>query len=130
MLPDLEALLVLLHVVNHLHEFLADSVSLLHGVRLAIDTDNRLGVRLAQVYPLVGEINLHTVNIIHLCGRISSKHLLHLHQDGIDIRLRGQVDAVLSDLIVGEGSTQPLTLHPFLAREVRKRAIPTRASRP
>ena len=42
---------LLLHVVDHLHEALAERVGLVHGLRLAIDADDGLGVRLAQVYP-------------------------------------------------------------------------------
>ena len=37
---------LLLHVVDHLHEALAERVGLLHGLSLAIDADDGLGVRL------------------------------------------------------------------------------------
>lgn len=34
----------LLHIVNHFHQLLAEGISLLHGVCLAVDTDDRLRV--------------------------------------------------------------------------------------
>ena len=57
---------VLLHVVDYLHELLAEIVGQFHGLGLAVDADDRLGVRLAEVYPTVGEVDLHTVDIIFL----------------------------------------------------------------
>ena len=36
--------LKLLHVVNYLHELLAEFIGLLHSLSLAVDTDDRLGV--------------------------------------------------------------------------------------
>ena len=47
---------ILLHIVNHLHELLAQFISLLHGRGLAIYADDRLGITLAEVNPLVREI--------------------------------------------------------------------------
>ena len=58
------------------------------------------------MYPAVGEVNLHTVNIINLSGGILCKHLLDLDEDGVDIGLWGEVDAILGNLIVGELLTQ------------------------
>lgn len=47
---------ILLHIINHLHELLAQFISLLHGRGLAIYADDRLGITLAEVNPLVREI--------------------------------------------------------------------------
>lgn len=49
---------ILLHIVNHLHEFLAQFISLLHGRGLAIYADDRLGITLAEVNPLVRKSSL------------------------------------------------------------------------
>ena len=68
------------------------------------------------MYPLVGEVNLHTVNIVHLCCSVGSKHFLHLHQYGINIRFRSQVDTVLGYLIVGECLAQLTDLTTFLRK--------------
>ena len=48
---------------DYLHQTLGQLVGLLHGLCLAIDADNGLGVRLAQVYPAVGEVDLHAVDV-------------------------------------------------------------------
>ena len=54
---------ILLHIVNHLHEFLAQLISLLHSRSLAIYTDDRLGITLAEVNPLVREIELDAIDM-------------------------------------------------------------------
>ena len=96
----------LLHVVDHLHEAFAEFVGLLHGLGLAIDANDRFGVRLAEVYPAVGEVDLHAVDIVDGGAVVVGEHLLHFHEDGVDIGARGEVDAVLGNLIVGEGLAQ------------------------
>ena len=53
----------LLHIVDHLHEALAEFVGFLYGLGLVVDADNGLGVRLAQVNPAGGEVNLHAVDV-------------------------------------------------------------------
>ena len=89
-----------------MHQTLAQLVGLFHGGSFAVDADDRLSVRLAQVYPTVREVNLHTVDVVDLSSGVFGKHLLHLDKDGIDIGLRGQVDAVFGNLVVGELATQ------------------------
>ena len=92
---------LLLHVIHHLHELFAQGIGLFHGVSLAVNADDRLGVRLAQMYPLVGEVDFHAVDVGNLFIAI---HLLYLEQDGINIGRGSEVDTVLCNEIVGEGS--------------------------
>ena len=96
----------LLHIVDHLHELLAEVVGLLHGLSLAVDADDGLSVRLAQVNPTVGEVDLHTVDVVDRGTVVLGEHLLHLHQDGVDIGLGCEVDAVLRNLVVGVHAAQ------------------------
>mgnify|MGYP003244395378 CR=1 FL=1 len=50
--------------VDYVHNLLPDLLSSLHSRCFAIYTDDRFGITLAQVYPLIGKVNFHTVNII------------------------------------------------------------------
>ena len=56
--------------------------------------------------PTVGEVDLHTVDIVDLGAVVLCKHLLDLHEDGVNIGLGGEVDAILGYLVVGEGGAQ------------------------
>lgn len=94
---------LLLHVIHHLHELFAQGIGLFHGVSLAVNANDGFGVRLAQMYPLVGEVDFHAVDVGNLFIAI---HLLYLEQDGIDIGRGSEVDTVLCNEIVGEGSAQ------------------------
>ena len=62
------------HFLNHLHQLLAYGIGFLHGGSLAIDTDDWLGVGFAEMHPLVGKINLHSINIGNL---LIGVHFLH-----------------------------------------------------
>ena len=109
----------LLHVVDYLHELLANGIGLFSCGSLAIDADDGLGVRLAQMYPTISKVNLHAVDIVHGlnvkgCSRI--EELLHLLEDGIDIRCWLQVDAVLCHEIVGIGLAELAYLAAFLCQ--------------
>lgn len=42
-------------------DFVAQSLSLLHGVRLGVDANDGLGIGLAQMYPAVGIVYLNAV---------------------------------------------------------------------
>ena len=95
-----------MHVVDHLHDFLAKFVGHVHRRRFAVNADDGLGIRLAQVYPTIREVNLHTVDIVDLRAIVLGEQLYHLDEDGVDIGLRGEVDAVLRNLIVWEGGAQ------------------------
>ena len=88
---------MLRHLVNQVHNLLAESVGFLHGVGLGVNADDGLGVRLAKVNPLVGEVNLHTVDVGHLLVLVE---FLHLLEHGIDIRGRAEVNAVLGDVVL------------------------------
>ena len=97
---------MLLHIVDDLHEALAQLVGFGHRLCLAVDADDGFGVRLAQVYPTGGEVNLNTVDVVDDGFRVLGKHLLNLDKDGVDIGLGREVDAVLGYLVVGERAAQ------------------------
>ena len=97
---------ILLHIVNHLHELLAQFISLLHGRGLAIYADDRLGITLAEMNPLVREIELDAIDICYGDILLLTIHLLNLHEDSIYIGRWSQVDAVLGDEIVREAGTE------------------------
>ena len=54
----------LLHVVDHLHKLFSEIVGQFHGLSLAVNADDRLSVRLAEMYPTVGEVDLHAVEFL------------------------------------------------------------------
>ena len=54
------------------------------------------------MYPLIGEVNLHSVNVIDFLIFI---HFLHLLQDGVYISLRSKVNTVFGDKIRRISST-------------------------
>ena len=70
---------------------------------LAVDTDDRLGIALAQVHPFIGEVYLHAVDISYLLVLIE---FLHLSQDGIHIGIGRQVHPVLGHEVGRIGGTQ------------------------
>ena len=106
----------LIHVVDRLHELFAEVIGLLHGAGFAIDADNGLGIRLAEVNPAVGEVDLHTVYIIDRCAVVVCEHLLDLREDGIDIGTRGEVNTVFGNLIVRECLVQFADSTAFLCK--------------
>ena len=105
-----------MHIIYNLHELLADFVSLFHGWGFTIHPDDRLGIGLTQMYPFGGEINLHTVDIVNMGCGVGREHLLHLDEDGVNIGIRSEVDAILGYLIVGELSPQFANLTAFLGK--------------
>ena len=58
------------------------------------------------MYPLVGEVELHAVDVGNGYVLLLAIHLLHLHEDGIHVGGGSQVDTVLGDEIVGEAGTK------------------------
>ena len=96
----------LLHIVDNLHELLAEIVGLGHRLRLTIDAADGFGVGLTEVYPTIGEVDLHTIDIVDDSAVVPGKHLLHLDENSVDIGIRREVDTILSDLVVGEGLAQ------------------------
>ena len=85
---------VLNHGVDDFHHILAYGIGGFHRGGLGIDSDDGLGIALAQVNPLVGEVYLDTVDIINLLLGIDT---LDFGQDGIDISTGLEVDTVLGD---------------------------------
>ena len=60
------------------HQLLAECVSFFGSMSLTVDTDDRLRVALAQVHPLVGEVEFHTVDVSNLYIGLRSEVRLHL----------------------------------------------------
>ena len=58
------------------------------------------------MYPLVREVKLHAIDIRYLDILLLTIHFLHLHQDGIHIGRRCQVDTILGNEVVREGCTK------------------------
>lgn len=52
--------------INHIHYLLAYFICRFHGCSLRINTDNRFSITLTQMYPLVWEIDFHTVYVVYL----------------------------------------------------------------
>ena len=96
----------LFHRIHHVHNLFANLVGCLHCGGFGIDTDDGLGIGLAEVYPLVGEVNLHTVDVVHFDAGLPCVHCLHLGEDGIHVGGGIEVNAVLGDGVVGVGGTE------------------------
>ena len=111
---------ILLHIVNHLHEFLAQLISLLHGRSLAIYTDDRLGITLAEVNPLVWEIELDAIDICYVDILLLTIHLLYLDENCIYIGRWSEVNAVLGDEIVREAGTEFAHLAAFVSQTAQE----------
>ena len=75
-------------------ETLRQRVGLGHGFRLGVDADDRLGVRFAQMNPVLREVDFHAVYIVHVFTGIT---LLYLTQYFIHIDRRRQLDLVLGN---------------------------------
>ena len=73
-------------------------LSLVHGAGFGIDADDGFGVRLAEMYPTIGEVKLHAVNISYLDAWFARILLLHASKNSIDISLRRKVNTLLGDL--------------------------------
>ena len=58
---------ILLHIVNHLHQFLANLIGSFHRSCFAIYANDWLRIRLTQMNPTVGEVNLDTIYVVDLC---------------------------------------------------------------
>ena len=58
------------------------------------------------MYPLVGEVNFHTVDVVHFDAGLPCVHCLHLGEDGIHVGGGIEVNAVLGDGVVGVGGTE------------------------
>ena len=64
------------HRIYYIHDVLAQLVGSLHGACLGINTDDGFGIGLEKEYPLVGEVNLHTVDIVNLLVLVKFLNLL------------------------------------------------------
>ena len=58
------------------------------------------------MYPAVGKVDLHTVDVVHFGAVVLGEHLLYLDEDGVYIGLWSEVDAILRYLIIREGFAQ------------------------
>ena len=66
------------HFLHHIHDLLAYLLSFLKGMCFTIHADDRLGIAATQVYPLVREVNLHTVDVVDIDFRLTSIHGFYL----------------------------------------------------
>lgn len=74
-------------------DLLSEVVCLVHGGRFGVYADYRLGVGLAEVYPAVGEVYLHAVNVGHGLVGIA---FFHSCEYGIYIDIGGKFDFVFA----------------------------------
>ena len=77
-------------------------ISFLYGVRLAIDADDRFGVRLTEMYPTVGKVNLHAIDGSDtLVGEL----VFDTFEQCIHIHIGRKIDAVLGYAVFGIGAS-------------------------
>mgnify|MGYP006877192126 FL=1 len=88
--------------INHIHYLLAYFICRFHGCSLRINTDNRFSITLTQMYPLVWEIDFHTVYVVYLFILIQFLYLAN----SVHIRFRSQINAILGNEIRRISSTQ------------------------
>ena len=98
--------LLLCHIIDNIHELFAKFVGFVHGVSLAVYTDDRLCVALAKVYPRVREVDLYSVDIVDCSCRVRSKHLLNLYKDSVNIGRCSEIDAIFCYRILRERSSE------------------------
>ena len=70
-----------------------------HSAGFGIDTDDGLGVRLAEMYPTVGEVKLHAVYICHLDAWLARILLLHTCENCVDVNFGRKVNTLLGYLV-------------------------------
>ena len=85
------ALLLLGHGVDHIHNLLCQGISFFASVSLSINTDDGFCVGLAEVYPLVGKVNLHSIDVSDLLVFVD---FLNLLKQGKDIGGGFEIDAI------------------------------------
>lgn len=118
---------MLCHFSYDIFDLLSELLGLLHRMRLGIDSYDRLRIGFAQMHPTVGEIYLHAVDIGNLFAGIA---LLYLLEDSVYIDFRSKLYLVFGYGVSRISLLSSLTFLPLLARSDRKRATPTKASRP
>ena len=69
------------HVIHNVHDLLAKGISFFHGMCFRINTNDGFGVALAEVYPLVSEVNLHAINVCNLLVFVEFLNLLQNSKD-------------------------------------------------
>ena len=83
---------------HYFDDFLSDGISFLLCVRFTVYANDGFRIALAQVYPFVGEVYLHTIDVVDFFILIK---FLHFGKDGVNIRVRCQVDSVLAHEVSG-----------------------------
>lgn len=86
-------LVLLDHRVDDVDHLLPQSVGRFHCGSFGIDADDGFGIALAELYPLVGKVYLHTVDVRDFLVLVM---FLDALQDSQDIGSRREVDAVLA----------------------------------
>ena len=66
------------------------------------------------MHPLVREVNLHTIDVVHFHPFLSSVHRLDLCEDSIHVGGSIEVNAVFGDGIIGIGGTELADSEPRL----------------
>ena len=107
---------LLCHIIDNIHELFAKLVGFVHGVGLAIYTDDRLGVALAKVYPRVREVDLYSVDVVDCGCRVRSKHLFNLYKDSVNIGRCSEVDAIFCYRILRERSSELANLATLVSK--------------
>ena len=95
--------LLLHHAVDNAFDRISQLASLFRCVCFRVNTDNWLGIALAEMYPRISEVNLYAINIGDILGR---KFLFDSSKYGIYINTIGELDFGLVDLVGRLGLTQ------------------------
>ena len=118
---------LLRHGVNEIHDLLRKCIGFFTGVCLGIHTNDGFGVRFAEVYPLVREVDFHTIDI---CDFLVLVNFFDTLQERENIGRRVEIDAILRNIVLGQAVAELRCLATQLAKCVKMSAIPTNASRP
>ena len=72
---------LLRHGVDEVYDLLCEGIGFLTRMCFGIHANDRFGVRLAEVYPLVGEIDFHAVDVGNLFVLVDFLHALQQSKD-------------------------------------------------
>ena len=90
---------LLRHGVDEVYDLLCKGVGFLTRMCFGIHANDGFGVRLAEVYPLVGEIDFYAVDVGNLFVLVD---FLHALQQGKDIGGGIEIDAIFRDAVLGQ----------------------------
>ena len=81
---------LLRHGVDEVYDLLCEGIGFLTRMCFGVHANDGFGVRLAEVYPLVGEVDFHTVDI---CDFLVLVNLFDTLQERENIGRRVEIDA-------------------------------------